>query len=499
MKQAPSVKRTNRTPITVVVLIAAIGLILAGAGWPTEAANRSIKYNFSQSQTQLSLRLESSHEIKSSQWSYAGPLNDRSKCSNRTFGDLPENIKGKADVTVPTNNPKIGTIKIQIQRSDNNKYYCLLAEGYPIARLIDYNPPVISLEDSNHLKARDVFKGAHGPNGTVDSKSWQAAVFDVSRKSDSYSCNAENGELNFRPTPADIKYVGQYSWGNDNHVSYNVPAGNVQFIVEFFESLKDALYVQPETDPTLIPFIDGEFNPAFTDNIHLCHRVSDPQGNTAYKLMHLDLGGPAIRLVLTGKRLQASSSAFDLDDSTWQYYKIPHRRQTAVCSYLDYPPEPTGKSAVIENVKNGDWYCFWALDKQGRRNTRLVQIDLGTPIDEPTPTVVPETTENSQAQEIDEPTPTVVPQPKPQQPVSSQQIHDLNQLPDIEVAEVTVADNNDDDQPVFDETAVTIQPAADADDSSYLTLIIVITSVVALAIATIVAIIIYNSAAKKTK
>ncbi len=284
------VKWTSKIPALVVVSIVGIGFVLALASWPTEAADKFIKYNFSQSQTQLSLRLESSHEIKSSQWSYAGPLADSKQCSNRNFSSLPDNLKGKAEVAISKNNPKVGNAKIPIQRSDNNKYYCLLAEGYPIVRLVDYNPSVISLEGSNHLKARDVYKGFLRPSGMVDSKSWRVAVFDISKKSDSYGCNAENNELNFRSTPAGIKYVGQYSWGNDNHVSYNVPGSSVMFIIEFFESLEKALYAQPETNPVLIPFIDGKFNPAFTDNIHLCHRVSDPQGNTTYKLMHLDLG-----------------------------------------------------------------------------------------------------------------------------------------------------------------------------------------------------------------
>ena len=202
--------------------------------------------------------------------------------------------------------------------------------------------------------------------------------FDVSRKSSTYGCNAENSELNFRSTPAGIKYVGQYSHGSYNHISYNVPAGSVQFIVEFFESLENALYAEPETNQALIPFVAGRFSEAFTDNIHLCHRVSDPQGNTTYKLMHLDLGGPAIKLTLVNDTLQASSPAVDLDDSTWQYYKLPHRRNRYICDYLDYPPEPTGKTATVANVKNGDWYCFWVLDTQGNRNTRLIEVDSST-------------------------------------------------------------------------------------------------------------------------
>ena len=220
--------------------------------------------------------------------------------------------------------------------------------------------------------------GLYGPIGGVNSKNWQAAVFDVSRKSSTYGCNAENSELNFRSTPAGIKYVGQYSHGSYNHISYNVPASSVQFIVEFFESLENALYAEPETDQALIPFVAGRFSEAFTDNIHLCHRVSDPQGNTTYKLMHLDLGGPAIKLTLANDTLQASSPAVDLDDSTWQYYKLPHRRNRYICDYLDYPPEPTGKTATVANVKNGDWYCFWVLDTQGNRNTRLIEVDSST-------------------------------------------------------------------------------------------------------------------------
>ncbi len=379
-----SIQQASRIWLPVLLLVAT-GLVMVAASQQTSAAN-FIQYGFSQSQTQLSVRVESSHDIKSSQWSYAGPLDNRSDCSNRLFGGLPETIKGRADVTISNNNPKVGRAKLPIQRSDNNKFYCLIIEGYPTVRAIDYNPPTISFEGSNHVVGTDR-GGLYGPIGTVDSKSWQATVFNVSRKSSTYDCNAGNSELNFRSTPANIKYVGQYSHGSYNHVSYNIPDGNVQFIVEFFESLENALYAKPETNQALIPFVEGRYSEAFTDNIHLCHRVSDPQGNTTYKLMHLDLGGPAIKLTLTGSILQASSPAVDLDDSSWQYYKIPHRRNRYICDYLDYPPEPTGNTATITNVQNGDWYCLWALDKQGNRNTRLIEVNLQTPPETILPTV----------------------------------------------------------------------------------------------------------------
>ena len=394
-----SVQQANRIWLPLILLVAAV-LVIVAAGWQTSAAN-SIKYGFSQSQTHLSVRVESSHNIQSSQWSYAGPLEDRSDCSNRTFGDLPEAVKGKADVSVSDNNPKIGSVTLPIQRSDKDKYYCLIIEGYPVARLVDYTPPIISLEASNHLSGRDVFTRPYGPSGNVDSKSWQAAVFDVARKSDSYGCNAGNSELNFRSTPADIKYVGQYSHGNNNHVSYNVPGGNVQFIVEFFESLEKALYAEAETDLALIPFVEGRYSEAFTDNIHLCHRVSDPQGNTTYKLMRLDLGGPAVKLTLTNRTLQASSPAIDLDDSSWHYYKPPHRHNRHVCDYLDIAPEPTGATATVTKVKNGDWYCFWALDEEGNRNTRLIEVNLKTPPETILPTISAE-----QQEAVDPPEPT---------------------------------------------------------------------------------------------
>ena len=374
-----SIQRASRVWLPLVLLIVAAGLVVTSAGWQISATGKSIKYGFSQSQTQLAVNVESNPAIQSSQWSYAGPLDDKSDCSNRTFGDLPAAIKGKAEVSISDNNPKVGSATLPIQRSDKDKYYCLIIEGYPVARLIDYTVPTIRLEGKNHLAGQDVFTRPYGPSGTVDSKSWQAAVFDISKKSDSYACNADNSELSFRSTPADIKNVGQYSHGNSNHVSYNVPSGNIQFIVEFFASLENALYSEPETNQALIPFVDGRFSEAFTDNIHLCHRVSDNQGNTAYKLMRLDLGGPAIKLTLANRTLQASSPAVDLDAESWQYYKLPHRRNRFICDYLDVALEPSGETASIANVKNGDWYCIWALDQQGNRNTRLIQVDSSTP------------------------------------------------------------------------------------------------------------------------
>ena len=392
----PFIQRVRRTWLPILLLGVAVGVVLIVAGWRADAAEKFIKYNFSQSQTQLSIRVESSQAIKSAQWSYAGPLDDRKDCSNRIFGSLPAAIKGKADVSVSEKNSKVGSAKLPIQRSDNNKYYCLLVEGYPVVRSIDYNPPTIKLEGSNHLVGTDR-GGLYGPSGVVNSKSWQAATFDISKKSGSYGCNPENNELNFRRTPADIKYVGQYSWGNHNHVSYNVPGGSTQFIAEFFESLKNALYAEPETNLALIPFVDGRYSEIFTDNIHLCHRVSDPQGNTTYKLMRLDLGGPAIKLTLADGNLQASSPAVDLDDSTWQYYKIPHRRNRYICDYLDYPPEATGETDTVANVQDGDWYCFWALDKQGSRNTRLIQIDTNAPIEAILPSI-----DSNQVEEVEE-------------------------------------------------------------------------------------------------
>ncbi len=148
------------------------------------------------------MSVESNPAIQSSQWSYVGPLDNKSDCSNRTFGDLPVVIKGQAEISISDNNPKVGSVTLPIQRSDKDKYYCLIIEGYPVARLIDYTAPIISLEASNHLSGKDVFTRPSGPNGNVDSKSWQPAVFDILKKSDSYAGNAENSELNFRSTPA---------------------------------------------------------------------------------------------------------------------------------------------------------------------------------------------------------------------------------------------------------------------------------------------------------
>ena len=392
-----SAKNTRVILLPILLVGAAAGVAMIAAGLPTDAAAKSIKYRFSQSQTHLSLRVESDRAIQASQWSYAGPMDNHRDCGVSLDG-LPDSIKGRADVVVSPNNSKIASVQIAIQPSDNNKYYCVAAAGFITRYLVDYNPPTIALEGVNHLAARDVSRGPYGPSGNVDSQSWQAAAFDVSQQGDSYGCNAENVELNFRTTPADIKYVGQYSHGNYNHVSYNVPSGNVHFIAEFFASLENALYAQAETDPALIPFDDsGQYTEVFTDNIHLCHRVSDPQGNTTYKLMRLDLGGPAIKLVLSGSTIQASSPAVDLDASTWQYYKVPHRLNKYICELLDHAPEPTGESATAQNVKNGEMYCFWALDEQGNRNTRLVQVDSGTlAILPPTPIYRPSELDSSQ-------------------------------------------------------------------------------------------------------
>ena len=214
-------------------------------------------------------------------------------------------------------------------------------------------------------------------------------------------------------------------------------------------------------------------------------------------------GGPAISLALTGNRLQASSPSVDLDGSTWRYYKIPHRRQTYICDYLDYPPEPTGESSVIENVQDGDWYCFWAFDKQGHRNTRLIQIDLSQPIKELQPVIAlpPVVDDQRQATSDPVPTPELVLVPQPQQPADNQpsDLIDNQQISGSDqpaVTETVAASDNTDDQQVFNETAITLQQTADTDDSGYPAFILIILGVVVLAIAAIVAIIIYSSAAK---
>ena len=169
------------------------------------------------------------------------------------------------------------------------------------------------------MRARDSHNGLKGPSGTVNTASWQAAVFDQSRAGDTYGCEAANQELEFRPISADAIHVAQHSLGNNSYLSYHVPVGYTVGLVKFVDEFLSTVYVSPETDPTLIPIVDGQINELFTDNIHLCHRVSDRQGNQTYQLMRLDMAGPAIKLERDGQRLLASSPAVDLDDSSWQY------------------------------------------------------------------------------------------------------------------------------------------------------------------------------------
>ena len=370
-------RKASKVLLPVVFLGLAVVATMIVSGQGSDAADKYASYNFRQSQTHLSLKVTSSSNIQASRWSYVGPIDNYRDCSQRNFGSFPETIKGEADVTVSASDPKTATAQVSIQPSDNGKYYCFIAAGYPMSFRIDFNPPTIKLEGSNHLVGYD--QGTlYGPNGTVNSNSWQAAVFDASRKSDSYGCNAENGELNFRPTPAGIKHVGQYSHGNKNHLAYYVPGSNVEFIAEFFQSLRSALYTEEETNPALIPFDDAnQYKETFTDNIHLCHRVSDPQGNTTYKLMRLDLGGPAVKVTLSGGTLQASSPAVDLDASSWRYYKLPNRYARAACERLDITPLVTGESATVQNPEDGEMYCFWALDTEGNRSYRLVKVNGG--------------------------------------------------------------------------------------------------------------------------
>ncbi len=344
-----------------------------------------IQFNFSQSQTHLSVTIESSHDIASSHWSYAGPLDDIDSCSNRKFGDLDDRLKGQVAVT--KSGPRTARASIAVSRVDNNKYYCFMLEGYPTPRRLDYSPPTIELTDqANQLRAQDGNNGLKGPSGPVNTGSWQAAVFDQSRAGSAYGCDAANQELDFRPVSADLTYVAQDSLGNNSYLSYHVPVGHPEGLVKFVDELQAAVYTSPETDPALMPLVDGQTNELFTDNIHLCHRVSDRQDNPAYRLMRLDLAGPAIKLERDGQRLLASSPAVDLDDASWQYMASPQRILQHTCSQIKRFPNPTGRTAVVERVEADTGYCFIVLDKQGHRGSRWIKIDQAA--DAPTPPVL---------------------------------------------------------------------------------------------------------------
>ncbi|MYB39860.1 hypothetical protein F4X86_01010 [Candidatus Saccharibacteria bacterium] len=354
--------------------IIALSLVAASLLTGQTANAQSWKYSFKQSQTQLTLLIESSGNINTKNWQYAGPLNNTDKCGTSSKFDEID-----ADLVRPLTAEKTGNktarASLKIQKSDNNKYYCLKVGGLYLPRLIDYNPPIITLEKTNLLSAKDVYKGWYGPSGTVNPKSWQAAVFYVSKQSAGYGCDAQNGELVFKPVVDKIDRVANYSHGNTNYLAYYEPETYAEYISEFFEDLQSAIYPAEETDTTLIPVIDNLINEDFTDNIHLCHRVSDPQGNTTYKLMRLDLTGPAIRLELDGRTLRASSPSLDVDNGSWQYLATTNRWNRYACLYVDRLSEPTGTSAVIDNIKNDHWYCVSVLDKSGKHNGRVFKIN----------------------------------------------------------------------------------------------------------------------------
>ena len=388
-----------------VVALAGAGLIISHG--PARAQG-SISYDFDQSQSQLSVTVRSSSEITASQWSYAGPLDTTDNCSNRQFPGIPAQLKGKAAVTKSTD--RIGQAKISISRADNNKYYCFIIEGYPTARKIDYNPPVIEhhQDEGNRLGAKDTPQGSYSSPGTVNGSSWQAAFFDIAQAGPNYDCSGANSQLKFGAVSGSLKYVGQWSWGNTNYLAYNVPNRAAEAI-EFFDGLKAAVDWQQPADPALVPFVDDQFSPQFNDNIHLCHRVDDNQGNTAYKLMRLDLGGPAIKLELDGKTIRASSPAVDLDQSSWQYLSTDQRLIKTTCELIDSFPEPTGLSNLVDRASAGNYYCFLVADQRGNIGHRWIKADSGAAkpsatepeTTDPTPTTTapePETTNTAQSQ-----------------------------------------------------------------------------------------------------
>ena len=410
------------------------GLAICGlAFWlPSPAqAQDSISYNFSQSQTELSVTVGSSKQINSSHWSYAGPLDNKSNCNNREFPDIPANLKGRAKVT--KSGDKKGRAKISVSSANNNKYYCFIIEGYPVPRQLDYNPPTIELgEEGNLLKGKDISQSAYAGPTTVDGKSWQAAVFDNQRAGDNYQCNAANEDLEFRPVSGDLPYVGQYSLGNTNYLSYNVP-GFVDEDIKFFNGLKDAVYTTEETNSALIPFIDGAWNDQFTDNIHLCHRVSDNKGNTTYKLMRLDLAGPVIKLEIDGQGIRASSPAVDLDDSTWKYLASSQRTISYSCNLLKDIPQPTGRSTTVAQAEDGHYYCFIVADKQGHVGQAWIKADLdGSSPSQQTETTT-NTNENQQNQQLTNPNPTTNQNGDPE-PINNQagEVNEVNPAPNAE-------------------------------------------------------------------
>ena len=403
------------------------GLAICGLAWwlPGLAqAQDSISYNFHQSQTSLSVTVESSKQINSSHWSYAGPLDKKEDCSNRKFSGLPANLKGQAEVSKSGN--KKGRAEISINPANNNKYYCFIIEGYPTPRQLDYNPPVIELgEGGNLLKGKDVWQSPYAGSTTVDDKSWQAAVFNNKRAGSNYQCNATNQALEFRRVSGSLPHVGQYSWGNTNHLSYNVP-GLISDDIKFFNGLKAAVYTTEETDPALIPFIDDAWNDQFTDNIHLCHRVSDNKGNTAYKLMRLDLSGPVIKLEVDGQSIRASSPAVDLDDSTWKYLASGQRTISYTCELLEDIPQPTGRSATAARAKDGHYYCFIVADKQGRVGRAWIKADLNeasqpqqTETTTANPPATTDTNDSQQNQQLTNPEPAPSQDNNPE-PINSQ-------------------------------------------------------------------------------
>ena len=324
----------------------------------------------------MTLVAKSNQPFKNDQWGYAGPLEGNKQCGGSKFGDLPADLKSQADVT-RSNNDRTARVQIPVARSDGGLLYCFQVEGYTISRRVDFTPPIITLgEEANRIKAQDAFTGVYGPPGVVNADTWQAAPFDIA-VADDYGCDENNEQLVFKAVKADGRFFGKVFHGNTNTLFYYAPPRYVDAIGEFFNGLQNTVYAQPETDPTKIPVIDGELNELFTDNVHLCHRVSDHQGNTSYKLMRLDLGAPVIKFALdkSTKTIRASSPAVDLDDTSWQYSKITERFRTYGCEQLDRLHEPTGYTSVVSGVKNGHWYCFSVLDKRGVGRARLIRID----------------------------------------------------------------------------------------------------------------------------
>ena len=126
-------------------LVAIALAVCLSSATSAQSDQKWIQFNFSQSQTHLSVTIESSHDIVSSHWAYAGPLDDTDSCSNRKFGDIDDRLKGQAEVT--KSGQRTARVSIAVSRANNNKYYCFILEGSPTPRRLDYNPPIIELTD----------------------------------------------------------------------------------------------------------------------------------------------------------------------------------------------------------------------------------------------------------------------------------------------------------------------------------------------------------------